>query len=315
MLYNFYRSQSAETIGLAPKAPFLATPAQLKGFESQWNLAHKKNYPFLYYNPDPKVDGPPQRQFPNQLHTGIQQEVVIADQELHDTTGLQQASMGERSNEKSGIAIAERRRQGDRGQITYVDNLARSMKYAGKVLVDLIPKIYDTPRMVRIQMEDGETDFVQVNAEWERKGKPVKYDLTVGKYDVLVSVGPGYVTQRLEAADSMERFIKAYPPAAPILGDLFAKNLDWPGADEIAERLRKLMPPGIVESEEDEGDGLPPAGPPQPDPMQMLALEQEKEKLKQEQLKTMKLQAEIQKIQVQTQKEAAEFAFESETTQ
>ena len=307
-LYNYYRSLGAEIIALAPKAPYLATPAQIQGHESQWNLAHKKNYPYLLYNPDKAAATAfPQRQFPSQAQTGIQQEVIIADQEIHDTTGLQQASLGERSNEKSGKAIQERRQAGDRGQFAYTDNLARALKYAGKVLVDLIPKIWDTERFIRIEPEDGETELVQVNKPFEKDGKSHLYDLTIGKYDAVITVGPSYATQRIEAADNMIRFIEAMPNAAPVIGDLIAKNMDWRGADEIAERLKKLLPPGLAKPGEGEGEALPPGMPPSPpppppDPTMQLKVQQEEAKVEQERLKTVKLREEIEKVKAETER-------------
>ncbi|MCK5607971.1 hypothetical protein KAR91_39185, partial [Candidatus Pacearchaeota archaeon] len=268
-LYNYYRSLGAEAVALAPKAPFLVTATQIEGHENEWNLAHKKNYSYLLVNPDTKAPGWPQRQFPTQQQSGIQTEVMIADQEIHDTTGLQQASMGEKSNEKSGKAIDARRQMGDRGQYAYPDNLKRALQYAGKVLVDLIPKIWDTARFIRIEPESGDTELVQINKAFDKDGKSHLYDLTTGKYDCVISVGPSYATQRLEAADSMLKFAEAFPQSAPMIGDLIAGNMDWPGADEIAERLKKLLPPGIAkgpEGEEGAASPPPPGGPPSPPP-------------------------------------------------
>lgn len=306
-LYNYSRSLGAELIALAPKAPYLATPAQIQGHESQWNLAHKKNYPYLLYNPDPKAPGLPHRQFPAQAQTGIQSEVLIADQEIHDTIGLHEASLGERSNEKSGIAIAERRRSGDRGQFAYIDNLARALKYAGKVLVDLIPKIWDTARFIRIELDDGETELVKINEPFEKDGKSHFYDLAAGTYDVVITAGLNYATQRIEAADNMVKFVQAFPDAAPVIGDLIAKNMDWPGAEEIAERLKKLLPPGLIEQPGGKigngtlASGGPSALPPPPsDPVMELKIAQEQAKVDQEQLKAEKLRMEIEKIKIET---------------
>jgi hypothetical protein len=300
-LYNYNRSMGAEYVSLAPKAPFIATAKQLEGYENQWKLASKRNYPYLLYNADETAQ-PPQRQIPNMVNTGIQYETMISDQELHDTTGLQQASLGERSNEKSGIAIAERRRQGDRGQFAYVDNLARGLKYAGKVLVDLIPKIYDTQRIERIFNEDGSEEQITLNApSLDRAGKQYFYDLTVGKYDVIVTVGPSYETQRIEAASQMVELSKAMPNVTPLIADLIVKNLDFPGADEIQKRLQKLLPPGIApQPEEGEGGqlqpGTPPPGAPLPPPDPKLQFEVAQE---QEKLRKMKAEADEAEIKVQ----------------
>jgi hypothetical protein len=294
-LYNYNRSLNAETTSLAPKAPYVMTPDQVSGHEHQWKTASKRNWPYLLYNPDmDKTVPPPQRQFPSQLSTAVQSEIIISDQEIHDTTGLQLASMGKASNERSGVAIQERKAEGDRGSYGYINSLGRAQKYQGKVLVNLIPKIYDTARIARIIGEDGKEKRVPVNQPFQTgatpEGSPIEaiYDLTVGRYDVAITIGPNFATQRQEAADSMMRFIKFAPQAGQVVMDLIAKYQDWPGAEEIEKRLRKILPPGMYEPEE----GEPPIPPPPPSP--------------QEQIELAKAQAELAKAQAQVQQEQIE---------
>jgi hypothetical protein len=302
-LYNYNRSLQAETTALAPKAPYLLTPDQVEGHAEQWKQSLKRNFPYLLYNPDPQGNvAAPQRNFPQQMSSAIQQEILISDQEIHDTTGLQLASMGKKSNERSGIAIQERKREGDVGSYGYITALSRALKYQGKVLVDLIPKIYDTPRMQRILGEDGTDMQIPINQAFGPEGQESIYDLKVGKYDVAMTIGPSYTTQRQEAADSMLQFVKAVPDSGPVMMDLIAKNLDWPGAQEMEKRLRKLLPPGIAEPKE--GEQPPPQ--PEPSPQEQMALqeqelkvEQEKVKLQQEQVELAQLQAELSKIEAE----------------
>lgn len=270
-LYNYMRSTSAEAVSLAPKAPYLVTSKMIANYQTIWNQAHKKSYPYLPYDPDPQMQGAmPKRESPVEVNTGIQAEIMVSDQEVHDTTGMQLASLGKVSNEKSGKAILARQREGDIANFPYYDNLGRGMKYAGKIILDLISKTYDTARIVRILNPDSTERVVAINQQTQGPdGKMRVYDLTVGKYDVVVSVGPSFTTQREEAAASMMEFIAAVPVAGPLIGDLLAKNLDWPGAQTIEKRLKALLPPAIQAME---GDGnRPVAPPPPPDPMQMRA--------------------------------------------
>jgi hypothetical protein len=294
-LYNYNRSQQAEVNALAPRAPFLVTPKQINAFRKQWDNQHEKSYPYLFYNADAKAPGPPQRQWPQPPSVGIQQEILLSDQELHDTTGLPLASMGERSNEKSGKAIQERRLQGDIGQIVYSDNLGRALRYAGKILVDLIPRIYDVPRVIRVIGEDESDDYVQINQEFtdEKDGKQKLFDLTTGKYDVTISTGPSYQTQRQEAVDSMTAFITAFPESAPMISDLLVKNMDWPGATEIAERLKKLVPPQLLQPEPEPGEEQP------PDPQQM-AMEQQQQEQAAAQAAILESEAKIKMMEAET---------------
>uniref|UniRef100_A0A6M3IEK9 Putative P22-like portal protein n=1 Tax=viral metagenome TaxID=1070528 RepID=A0A6M3IEK9_9ZZZZ len=315
-LYNYSRSTSAEVISLAPKAPYLVTAAMVGEYQAIWNKAHKKSFPYLPYTPDPKMPGVmPSKTPPISADTGIINEIMVSDQELHDTSGLQQASLGKQSNEKSGKAIQARQREGDVANYVYYDNITRGLRYAGKVIVDLIPSIYDVPKVRRIMGEDGTEQMVQFGEPFvDKDGKSKLYDLTTGRYDVVVSIGPSYSTQREEAADNMMNFMGAIPGTAPLIADLVVGNMDWPGADEISDRLKKTLPPGLLPPEQDGGgQGQPPPGPPPPpDPMMMMEMEKAKVLLQQEQLKAVKLKAEIEKIQVETKLKAMEAAFPQE---
>ena len=251
-LYNYSRTQMAEASALAPKAPWLLTPAQIEGQKANWEAANRGNPPFLLYNPDPLPNvPPPQRTAPAQVSTAQLQETIISAQDMKSVTGIEDANLGARGNETSGRAIALRQQEGDVGTFVYTDNLSKSIKYAGDILVDLIPKIYDTERLLRILGEDGKEDFVPINVEFEKEDGEVELlnDLSTGRYDVEVITGPSYSTKRMEASDSMMAFVEAVPNAAAVISDLIAENMDWPGADLIAERLRKTLPAGMIEKD------------------------------------------------------------------
>ena len=293
-LYNYSRSSSAEMISLAPKAPYLVSARMIANYQKIWENANKKNYPYLPYEADPSAPSlMPRRAEPISANTGIQAEIMMADQELHDTTGLQLASLGKKSNEQSGRAIVARQREGDVANFAYYDNLARALRYAGRVLVDLIPKIYDTPRIVRILNRDGTDKFVPVNQEFEEQGKQQMFDLTVGKYDVQVSIGPSYTTQREESAANIFEFLKVNPAAAPLISDLLVKNMDWPGADEIEKRLKLLLPPQI--QQQDNPEEPPPQQPPPP-PEQMFASKKLEAEAKQAEIKAEIMFTQLQRL-------------------
>jgi hypothetical protein len=134
----------------------------------------------------------------------------------------------------------------------FMDNLASSIEHTGRVIVSLIPKYYDTQRVIRLRGEDDSVRFVEINkAILTPDGQKIQHDLTRGKYDVRVGVGPSYRTRRIEAANSMVELARVFPQILQVAGDLVAKNLDWPGADEMAERLKKMLPPGIAEDSEE----------------------------------------------------------------
>ena len=250
-MLNFWRTASTELVALAPKTPFIGPVGSFKTDAKKWATANVKSHPFIEY------DGmqPPARQSFAGPPAGALQEALNASDDIKSILGLYDASMGARSNETSGKAIMARQREGDVSTFHFIDNLSKSISHAGRILVDMIPKIYDTPRIIRTLGLDGESQAIQVNQPTEHQGVQRIFDLKTGKYDVAVETGPNFTTQREEAATQMMELLRAFPQAAPFIGDLLAKNLDWPGADEIADRLKAMLPPQI---QKQEGQGLPP---------------------------------------------------------
>jgi len=286
-MYNYWVSQEAEMLALAPKAPFIGYGGQFEGYEHQWKTANTTNWPYLEVNPD-VTDGAgaalplPQRAAPPLPQTGLIQAKLGASDDIKSTTGQYDSALGQTSNERSGRAILARERQADTGTYHYVDNLARAVRYVTRQLVDMIPKIYDTRRVARIIGVDGETDMAQIDPMQPEPVRKIEdengvvidkiYNPGVGKYDVVVTTGPSYMTKRQEAMDAMSQILQGNPNLWAVAGDLFVKNMDWPGADEMAERLRKTIDPAVL-ADQDEDPALQAAQ------QQMQAMGQEMEQM------------------------------------
>jgi hypothetical protein len=247
-LYNFWRSAAAEAIALAPRSPFLVTPSMIAKFKGQWDTQNTVSRPYLLYEADPDAPGGrPTREPPPDIPQALVQESAMSSDEMKATTGIYDAALGARSNEISGVAIRARESQGGNSALHYQDNPMATLHHLGCALIDLVPKIYDSERSLRILREDDTHVPVAINVPvMGVDGKPMLLnDLTQGTYDVRVKIGPAYATRRAEAADSMLQFVQAVPQAAGLVGDLVARNMDWPGADEIAERLKRKLPPQL----------------------------------------------------------------------
>jgi hypothetical protein len=286
-MYNYWVSQEAEMLALAPKAPFIGYGGQFEGYEYQWKTANTQNWPYLEVNPD-VTDGQgavlplPQRAPPPLPQTGLIQAKMGASEDIKTTTGQYDASLGQVSNERSGRAILARERQADVGTYHYVDNLARAIRHVGCQLVDLIPKIYDTQRIARVIGIDGETRMIKINPEQPEPVKKIMdqagiviekiYNPSVGKYDVVVTTGPSYMTKRQESLDAMAQILQGNPNLWAVAGDLFVKNMDWPGAAEMAARLRKTIDPQVL-ADTDNDPALQAAQ------MQMQAMAQEMDQM------------------------------------
>jgi len=282
-MYNYWTSQEAEMLALAPKAPFIGYGGQFEGYEMQWKTANTTNWPYLEVNPD-VTDGAgavlplPQRAPPPLPQTGLIQAKMGAADDIKGTTGQYDASLGMQGNERSGKAILAREKQGDVGTYHYVDNLARAIRHITRQIVDMIPKIYDTQRIARIIGVDGEVDMVKFNPSQAEPVKEIRdqmgaliekvYNPSVGTYDVMVTTGPGYMTKRQEALDAMSQILQSNPQLWSVAGDLFIKNMDWPGAQEMAARFKKILDPKVLS----EGDQSP----------EMVAAQQQLEAMTQE---------------------------------
>lgn len=257
MMLNFWRTASTELVALAPKTPFIGPRGAFNSNADKWNTANTVSHSYIEY------DGPvpPQRQQFAGPPAGALQEALNATDDLKSIMGIYDASLGAKSNETSGRAIMARQREGDVATFNFIDNLSRAIRHAGRILVDMIPHVYTTERMVRVIHEDGQNRLVPINqpfnpqqqpsaeqdedAQKDAEGMMRIYDLTAGKYDVTCEAGPSYTTRRMESAEAMTEFVRAFPGAAPLIGDLIAKAQDWPGADDIAKRLKTMLPPQL----------------------------------------------------------------------
>lgn len=253
--YNVSSTAITETIQSAPQAKYWATPEQAKGHTGKWAEAHKKLFPFMLYNPDPKAPGPPQRMGGPEVPIALIQQAQMASEEIKAVTGIFDASLGNRSNEQTGVAIRARQAQGEIATYNYSDNMGKAIRRTWELFVDLAPKIYDTERVVRILGADGAEKYIKINGQDAATGKVV--DITRGKFDVAVTVGPSFSTQRQEAAETYGQLIQGNPELFPIIGDLVLKATDLPYADQIAKRL-KVMLPSQIQQLESEGKQLPP---------------------------------------------------------
>jgi hypothetical protein len=245
-LKNYDRSVIAEVLALAPKAQWAGPESAFEGREDQFRNAHRSGDPLLTWNDS--ATSPPQRVDPPAFPAALLQSAQMHTQDIKDVTGLHDASLGIQSNETSGKAIQARDRQGDVATYIYPDNLKEAISECGRVINDLIPIVYDTARTISILGDDESIQTHRINDPMAEK----HIDLSVGKYSLVVETGPSYSTKRVESAESMMQFVQAVPQAAAVCGDLIAEAQDWPKAEAIAERLRKMLPPNLQGDPKDE---------------------------------------------------------------
>ena len=259
-MYNYLYSTQAEVVALQPKAPFIATPTNIEDHQELWAQANTGNLPFLLYEPDPSNGGAmPSRAQPPVASSGIELLMQQALEDMKAVTGLYDASLGAGSNERSGKAILARERQGDTGQYHFTEAFMRALRLTGVCLVNMIPRVYDTQRVLRVLGDDGainETKINQLVPSKKNRAELIDMDVTTGKYDVAVMSGPSFNTRRDEAREGMQALMQGSPDIIPLIGDLFVGSQDWPDADKIAKRLKTMLPPAIKQEEDEEaGEG------------------------------------------------------------
>lgn len=294
-MFNYWRTAASELVALAPKAPFVGPEEAFKGEDAdKWANANTASYPYIGY----RGAVAPQRQPFAGVPAGAIQEALNASDDMKAIIGMYDASLGARSNETSGKAIMARQREGDVATFHFLDNLTRAIRHGGKILLDLIPLVYGSERIVRVLGVDGTVETARLGQKATLQDGTRVYDLAAGKYDLAVSAGPSFTTRREEAATQMTEMIRSFPQAAPLLGDLLAKNLDWPGADEIAERLQSLLPPQLRKQ----------AKPGDPKATEMLVGELQGQ-LSQAQQQMQAMQPDVLKVQADMKKAEADHAL------
>lgn len=260
--YNFWMTAATEEIALRPKTPYIGAEGQFEGHEKEWAQANQSSFPFLEYKPvslGGMLAPSPQRQPMADLPAGVLRMAMHANEDIKATTGIFDASLGARSNETSGVAIAKRDRQGETANYHYTDNLMTTLRHAGRCIIDMWPKVYDGQRQLRLMGADGKMSAQPINTPKRNAATgeiaEILNDMTVGEYAVTVSSGPSFDTLRQEAVQGMVEVGQSWPKLWEVAGDKLVRAMDWPGADEIADRIKKTLPPELAKDDDEEGQG------------------------------------------------------------
>ena len=265
-MYNVAQSAIVERVLQSPKTPWVAPAEAVEGYEKQWQSANTANHAYLPYNHIDENGNPipaPSRTQPATVETGLNQIAMGASDDIKAETGQYDASLGQKSNETSGRAIMARQREGDTATFHYVDNLARAVRHVGRIILDMIPRIYDTQRIALILGEDESQSNVTIDpnnpeaiTEYRDEMGEIKriFNPNIGTYDIYTTTGPSFTTRRVEAVEAMTAMTQANPQLWQVIGDLLVKNMDWPGAEEMADRLKLTLLPAVQEDlSKDEG--------------------------------------------------------------
>jgi hypothetical protein len=242
-MYNYWRTSETEYAGVAPKAPWLIAEGQIENHEDEWATANIKNHSTLTYKPVLDENGqpvpPPQRLQPQAIPAASVNAAMSASEDLKAVAGMFDPALGAPGNETSGTMVAQRQQQSDMSNYHFYDNLTRSIRATGIILLDLVPHYYSGQRTIRIIGADGNPDTVTLN---EQQADKMLNDMNTGRYDVIMETGPGYNTKRQEATESMLNLAKVMPEVMQQAADIIAGQMDFPMAKQLSERLKMANP-------------------------------------------------------------------------
>lgn len=255
-MYNYWSSSAVEFVALQGKTPWVASQRATEGFEREWKNANRENLAWLPWNDIDDAGNPvtpPNKTPAPTMAPAYLQGLQVASTEMQMVSGQYDSMIGEQTNERAGVAIMQRQRQGEKATYHYIDNLAEAVRFTGRILIDLIPKIYDTPRVLRIMSDAGDESEIQIDpsaqqAYAERQQRDQArveriFNPSVGEYEVISDIGPNYATRRQEAFNALTQMVTQAPALMSIAGDLIMKAADFPLADQLAERLHNMVPP------------------------------------------------------------------------
>ena len=248
-LHNYWITSATEKIALSPKSPFIAEEGAIDGYEDDWANANRNNKSTLVYRTG---FARPQRERPADMPAAELQMAMVSSGEITETTGMSPAYMGERSNEVSAKAIMAKSQSVEDSTFEFEDNFYMALESVGKILVEIIPKIYPAGRLIRLQFPNGKHDYVRLGQtihDDEKNKDVVINDLGVGQYDVQITVGKPYRTQMEEMAGQLIGLAELMPNVGQVAGDLLLKAFNFPYHEEIADRLAKTLPPELLEPE------------------------------------------------------------------
>lgn len=248
-MYNYWSSASVEAAALQAKSPYLASMESTEGLETYWETANRINHaylPYKAYDDEGRPLPPPSRPAPPAIPPAFVQAMEAAANEMQMVSGQYEAQMGEPSNERTGVAINNRQRQADNSTYHYIDNKAVAIRFTGRILIDLIPKIYDTQRVIKVLSEEGEESQITVNPSQQQalivQGAERIFNPNVGQYEVESDVGPAFATKRQEAFAALTQLASSNKELMQVGGDLIMRAADFPMADELADRLKRMIP-------------------------------------------------------------------------
>jgi hypothetical protein len=294
---NYMASKLTEEIGLSAVTPLMVVEGTIEGYEEWYKQLNTRTFPYVPYKPTDLEGRPATAPFrPDKtpqigpLATGLQMFMEA----VQSSTGVPNPNMGKADRHSpTWRGTQALLAQGQRGSSNYMDNLARSVRYDGRITNSLLYPIMGIRpgRIARIVKGETETESVMIgqpfmmqeNGQGQKMPVPApgatpdqpgvrEYKLTPNgdTMNVAVKVGKGFDTRRDEESSMFGELLSQNPEQMAVVGDLFFAAQDWPGAKQAAERYKVMLAPPIQALLQQKEGGQPAIPPQVQQQMQMM---------------------------------------------
>lgn len=245
---NYLRTQSAYILKISRYDQWIGSKKNVSSNDTSRNWRDPNNTQgMLTYDESPSGAKPEQVR-PPELSQSLFTQYQLAIEDLYTSTGLYPARMGNNGDEASGKAIDARTRQGSYTTYVFFNSINRAIATGGAIVNEMIPRVYDTERVMALMTPDEGMKNITVNKEMDEYGEQVDNDIRKGTYEVRLKPGPSYEGQKEQALQSLRDVLAADPTAFNLIADLYADNLPLANTIEIKNRLKTRVPPEIIEA-------------------------------------------------------------------
>ncbi len=302
---NYLRTQSAYILKISRYDQWIGSKKNVKSLDTQRNWRDPNATQGMLTYDESESGAKPEQVRPPELSASLFQQYQLAIEDLYTSTGLYPARMGNNGDEASGKAIDARTRQGSYTTYVFFNSINRAIATGGAIVNEMIPRVYDTERVMALMTPDEGMKNITVNKETDDYGVQIENDIRKGTYEVRLKPGPSFEGQKQQALDSLREVLAADPTAFNLIADLYADNLPLMNTIEIKNRLKTRVPPQIIEA--GKTGKMPPESGPSPE---QQAVQLQQQQMQQEaQFKQKELELKDKEIQLKQQEIIQEAQF------
>lgn len=313
---NYLGTHSAYLLKISRWDQWIGSKKNVQSLDTQQNWKDPSVIKgMLTYDESPSGTKPEQVR-PPELSASLLQQYQRAIEDMYTSSGLYPSRLGQVGNEVSGAAIDARTRQGSYSTFVAFNAINMAITAGGTIVNQMIPNVYDTPRIINLMTPDKGRQNIKINEEIDEYGEKIRNDVTKGQFQVILQAGPSYEGQKAQALESLNLVLNGNPNIFSLIADLYAENLPLMNTVEIKNRLKTLVPPDILEAGKTGAMPLKEQHPSPQDQALMAEVQFKQQKIELEkqslQLKMQESQAKLEQVQMELEMKKLEVAAQLE---